>query len=406
MAAPSPAPPYTPRRRGVPVRGGRGGIGGRRPDHATGSPPGGHPAPAGLEVADLRRRWLPAAVCAAALAAGAGGVLASTGGRLPWLSGARGQTALGAGRAASPCGGEALREDNFPPLAGAAAQPALAAQPHAAAPPSSAAPGATDTRPQEFQPDEAAFAQLLQREGASVQMSVFRTHFNHASPSQAANIALVARKLTGQVVRPGAVFSYNGVVGPYSRANGYGWGRMFLGQRIVPSIGGGVCQGASTLYNAVLLADLPVVEQHFHGLTVPYLAPGRDATVADEGSLDFRFRNTTGGPLVLWSQAERRWLTIAIYGRRHPPQVVIHTEVLARRPFPTVVVRDAQLPAGSERVAAPGQDGVTARAWAVIEQPDGTQKRRDLGTHTYRPSPRVILRGPGAPSAAAPSAAG
>ena len=306
--------------------------------------------------------------------------------------------------AARPCGRTTSRPSR------GSALPALAASPPAAAPASPEAQGSTDGRPQEFQPDEAAFAQLLQREGASVQMSVFGTQFNHASPSQAANIALVARRLTGHVVRPGAVFSYNGLLAPYSRANGYGWGRMFLGQRIVPSIGGGVCQGASTLYNAVLLADLPVVEQHFHGLTVPYLAPGRDATVTDLGSLDFRFRNSTGAPLVLWSQAERRWLTIAIYGPRRPPEVVIHTEVLARKPFPTVVVRDPRLPAGSERVAAPGQDGVTARAWAVIQQPDGTQKRRDLGTHTYRPSPRVLLRGPGvrpgSPAPSTPSAAG
>gem|GEM_PF-2058949 len=333
-----------------------------------------------------RKKWI-AAVATVVLGAGAA---LSTVWHLQAGRAQPGATAASVAGGVQPCGGEALAEDYFPP------EPQLLA---IAPGGTSDAPGAADGRPEEFLPAEQAFAALQARDGATVQMSVFQTNFSHASPSQAANIALVARKLNGQVIPPGAVFSYNRAAGPYTEGGGYGWGRMFVGDRIVPTIGGGVCQGASTLYNVVLLADLPVVERHPHGLTVPYLAPGRDATVTESGGLDFRFRNNTGAPLLLWAQAKDRWLSIALYGRRQPPRVEVQTEVLARQPFQTVVVSDASLPPGTERVVASGQDGVRARAWLVVQGADGP-KKRDLGTHTYRPSPRVILRGPGLPQAA------
>ncbi len=332
----------------------------------------------------VEMHWKPWVATATVVFLGGGLVVTSL-----WSSYGGQQPQPGAAVAASlqPCGGEALAEDSFPP------EPQLLAT----VPPSPGgtadAPGTADGRSEDFLPDEQAFAALQAREGASVLMSSFRTNFSHASPSQAANIALVARRLNGQVVSPGTVFSYNRVVGPYTERGGYGWGRMFVGDRIVPTIGGGVCQGASTLYNVVLLANLPVVQRHPHGLAVPYLPPGRDATVTDSGGLDFRFRNNSGRPLLLWAQAKDRWLSIALYGHTEPPAVRIHTEVLSRQPFQTLFVSDPKLAPGTERVVAAGQDGVAARTWIVVSSPNGP-KTRDLGSHTYRPSPRIILRGP------------
>lgn len=275
-----------------------------------------------------------------------------------------------------PCGGEALHEDSFPAVAPAQASPAAPA------------PSAT------FIPNPETFGKLQAKEGATVEMSRFSTNFYHATPSQAANIALTAKRLTGKVVAPGAIFSYVRATGPFTAAGGYGWGRQFVGNRIVPSIGGGVCQGASTLYNAVLLANLQVVERHQHGLTVPYLPPGRDATVTDSGGLDFQFRNDTRWPVVLWAQTTDRMLTIAIYGRQAPPKVTIETNVLARFPFQTEYVRDPKLAAGEQQVAAPGQEGARSVTYEVIQWPDGKTERRLLSRDTYRASPRVILRGP------------
>lgn len=289
------------------------------------------------------------------------------------------RAAVARGVRSGPCGGTRLREQGFPRFAGLASPPT--------------APADAPTHPETFLPDAAAFAHVLEQAGTPIEMASYSTNFSHATPSQAGNIALVARRLTGRVLPAGATFSYNRALGPFTAAGGYGWGRMFVGDRIVPSIGGGVCQVASTLYNAVLLSNLSVVERHPHGLTVPYLPPGRDATVADSAGIDFRFRNSSGGPLVLWASAVDRRLTVRIYGRTPPPHVEIHTQILATRPYRTETVRDRHLPPGTSRVVAPGQDGATSRTWVVVTTPQGST-RRDLGITTYRPSPRVILRGP------------
>jgi len=88
---------------------------------------------------------------------------------------------------------------------------------------------------------------------------------------------------------------------------------------------------------------------------------------------------------------------VAIYGSAAPPPVHIETQVLSRRPFRTDVLADPDLPRGQEQVAAAGQEGATSRTWVVVEAAGGTV-RRYLGEDSYRPSPRVILRGTGAPA--------
>lgn len=219
------------------------------------------------------------------------------------------------------------------------------------------------------------------------------TTYHHASPSQALNIELTARRLNGTVLAPGQVFSYYARVGPYTAENGYGWGRAFVGDRIVPSVGGGVCQGASTLYAAVLRTGLRVLERHPHGLLVPYLPPGEDATVAGD-YLDFRFQNSSPGPVLITASARDRVYHLTIWGSVPGPEIVVKHQILERYPFRTIVRTDPALKPGEEKVVAPGQEGVKARTWLEIRTPDGWTTR-PLGIDRYRPSPRIVLVGPG-----------
>ncbi|MCY0885628.1 MAG: VanW family protein [Firmicutes bacterium] len=220
------------------------------------------------------------------------------------------------------------------------------------------------------------------------------TTYYHAIPSQARNIELLAQRLNGTVVEPGQVFNYYAVVGPYTAANGYGEGRMFVGCNIVPSIGGGVCQGASTLYSAILRTGLPVVERHHHSLTVPYLPPGEDATVAGD-YLNFRFRNNLRGPVLIGASAGNRHLTVAIWGPVQPPPIEVRHKVLKTFPYTTTRRVNPALKPGEERVIFPGQEGVTVESWLEIREPQGVV-RRPLGIDHYRPSPRVVEVGPSA----------
>lgn len=142
------------------------------------------------------------------------------------------------------------------------------------------------------------------------------------SPERRSNIVLASRLIRYRVVYPGQVFSFVAAVGPGTRAQGYLPAPTIQDGRMVPGLGGGVCQLSSTLYNAVRAAGLEVVERHHHGLAVHYVPPGRDATVVLPGEhppawlprLDFRFRNGLAHPVYLWA-AVRGWrLTVRVMG--------------------------------------------------------------------------------------------
>ncbi|WP_173677062.1 VanW family protein [Sulfobacillus sp. hq2] len=218
------------------------------------------------------------------------------------------------------------------------------------------------------------------------------TNYFHATPSQAKNIELAASRINGTVIQPGHIFSYYKVVGPYTAENGYGWGRAFVGDRIVPSVGGGVCQGSSTLYSALLRTGLPIIERHNHGLTVPYLPPGEDATVASD-YLNFQFRNNRSTPILLSAQAGQRHLTVKIWGASAGPEIIVHHKTLQTYPYRTIVRYNSKLKPGEEKILAPGQPGVRVETWLEIKEPQGT-RTKVIGIDHYRPSPRIIEKGP------------
>lgn len=233
-------------------------------------------------------------------------------------------------------------------------------------------------------------AQLAYEHGLHELLAQRTTNFHHASASQGKNMVVLANRLNGVVVKPGATFSYYRTVGPYTQENGFYWGRAFSGARIVPSMGGGVCQGASTLYSALLRTDLLIVERHQHSLTVPYLPPGEDATVAGT-YLNFQFKNSRSTPVMIAAAADlkQRYLTVAIWGKEPTPSISVRHQVLETYPFQTVRTCDKTLAGAASQVQSPGQPGAKVKTWAVTKTADGT-KEKYIGLDTYRPSPRIV----------------
>jgi vancomycin resistance protein VanW len=215
------------------------------------------------------------------------------------------------------------------------------------------------------------------------------TNYYHAKPSQAKNIELVAHRLNGIVLQPGEIFSYNKSVGPYTTENGFGWGRAFDGDRIVPSLAGGVCQGASTLYSALLHTSLHVVERHHHGMTVPYLPAGEDATVAESVHYDFRFQNNQTRPIRITAQAlpDKRFLTIAIWGAKPAEDILVHHHMFAEYPFETI--EKATPDHKSAKVLFPGQDGGIVDTQIEIHDQKSV-RNKIVSQDTYLPSPRIV----------------
>ena len=129
------------------------------------------------------------------------------------------------------------------------------------------------------------------------------------------NIALAASYLNDRIVKTGWEFSFNDTVGERTYAAGYQTAGVIINGRTEDGVGGGVCQVSSTLYNAVLLAGLTPTVRTAHFFPSTYVAPGRDATVAD-GQIDFKFRNDLPHNVYLLSSAGSSSMTVFVLGTR------------------------------------------------------------------------------------------
>lgn len=146
-------------------------------------------------------------------------------------------------------------------------------------------------------------------------LSDYTTHFDPNLKERTHNIKLAAKAIDGMLLKPGEEFSFNQTVGPRTVEAGYQMAMIIEGDKFVPGLGGGICQVSSTLYNAVRLASLRVIERSHHSLTVTYVPPGQDATVAYP-SLDFKFRNDSDGYLLIRSLVNSNTVAFSIYGNK------------------------------------------------------------------------------------------
>ena len=129
-------------------------------------------------------------------------------------------------------------------------------------------------------------------------LSSFSTKYNARDTDRTTNLKLAANKINGTVLMPGETFSYNQVVGARTIAAGYKEAPIYVQGQVVDGLGGGICQITSTLYNAVLFANLEIVERSNHQFVPSYVSASRDATVV-YGSIDFKFKNNRNYPIKL-----------------------------------------------------------------------------------------------------------
>ena len=127
------------------------------------------------------------------------------------------------------------------------------------------------------------------------------------------NLRRACESMNGLVLQPGEVFSYNDTLGPRTKENGYLRAGAYSGWVLVQSYGGGICQGSSTIYGAVLLADLEIVQRKNHGYAVSYVPYGLDATV-NWGGPDFQFRNNTHFPIKISAEVSDGLVKVTILG--------------------------------------------------------------------------------------------
>lgn len=181
------------------------------------------------------------------------------------------------------------------------------------------------------------------------------------------NIKKAAAKINGTELEPGASFDCNAVLGDRTAANGWKEATGIVNGSYEDEFGGGVCQVSSTLFNAVMMADLTVTERHPHSWPMGYVEIGRDATISTGGK-NFCFTNASSGKIYIsaWVDDEKKALSISIYGLPLPEgqRIEVASERTGSLPEPeTKVELDESLPEGTEQIVRAARQGQTSKTY-------------------------------------------
>lgn len=225
------------------------------------------------------------------------------------------------------------------------------------------------------------------------EMASFVTSLRGRTPAQIHNARLALASIDGAVIRPGATFSFNQAVGPWTADRGYEKALVSYDGELVRSWGGGVCQTSTTLYNAALAAGLEIIERHRHHWPPAYVPPGRDAAVAFS-NIDLRLRNTGEQPVTIAGSIEGDGLRVALIGgHAAAAPTAVCTKVRAVLRPQMVTLLDPTLPGGVRRIVNPGRPGFLVATYREVRQPNGHVRRTLISEDHYPAMNRVVRVG-------------
>lgn len=226
-------------------------------------------------------------------------------------------------------------------------------------------------------------------------LSTFSTKYDASNTPRTTNLKLAMNKLNGVVVSPGETFSYNKTLGKRTAEAGYREAGGFAGGRVVQTLAGGICQISSTLYDAVVYANLEIVERHNHMFLAGYVGAGKDATVV-YGAYDFKFKNTRKYPIMLKTSIGSGVARIDVFGIKEDVEyeVEISSKILSYTPFKVVRENDSSLAPGKERVAQNGMNGCKSITYKILKLNGKEVSRTVLSSDTYDPMNKIIKVGP------------
>jgi len=238
---------------------------------------------------------------------------------------------------------------------------------------------------------------MLFRDELAKYSTTFQTR-TQSEKNRMHNISLAASKFNNYILMPDEEFSFNKIVGPRNEKYGYKEAHVFINGRVEDGVGGGICQAVSTLYNAVLLSDLKVVERRNHSFIVTYVPLGQDAT-AYYGGTDLRFINTTGWPIKITAQVDNNKITVIFRGTKTQPDktVIISNKTLSRTPYKTKYVDDPTLAVGKIEKSQYGTDGYVVETYKTVKSGSTVISHTKLHTSRYNACDeefRVGIRNP------------
>ena len=227
-------------------------------------------------------------------------------------------------------------------------------------------------------------------------LSSFSTSFTSSNANRSTNISLCASKINGLVLMPGETFSFNQTVGKRTQAAGFKEATAYLNGKVVQEYGGGICQVSSTLYNAVLYANLEITERINHGYKPTYVKPGLDATVS-WGGPDFKFTNNRNYPIKIICDTSGKTLRIYIYGLKTDSDytVELDAQYISTVYAKTIYEKDSSLPSGTSKVIQNGSNGCKTATYKNLYDANGNLVSSEcISRDTYNPHNKIIAVGP------------
>lgn len=201
--------------------------------------------------------------------------------------------------------------------------------------------------------------------------------------------------LDGAFLYPGEEFSLNEHLAPWTEENGYYPAGTYVDGGVTDSLGGGICQVSSTLYNALLLAEIEIVERYPHSMSVGYVPLAADAALAGDYK-DLVYKNNTDAPIYVEAVYTEGAVTFNVYGhdtREEGRTIKYVSETISTTPIKTEVEKDKTKPSDYEKVVSEGHVGYVAKLWKYVYQ-DGEEVDKILvNTSSYRMSPKQVIKG-------------
>ena len=243
---------------------------------------------------------------------------------------------------------------------------------------------------------------ITEPEGSAEQLSEvkdllgsFSTSFSTSSAKRCMNVNSGAEHVNGTVLYPGESFSMYETVAPFTEENGYAMAGSYLNGEVVDSMGGGICQVSTTLYNAVLRAELEVTERYPHSMTVHYVELSEDAAIAGTYK-DFKFVNSTQAPIYIegYTSADKR-ITFNIYGKetRDKNRTISFESVTVEKVGGNTILReDGGQPLGY-KTSSKASTGYIAELYKVVKVNGVETERIKINKSTYKGSDRVVTYG-------------
>jgi vancomycin resistance protein YoaR len=218
-------------------------------------------------------------------------------------------------------------------------------------------------------------------------LGTYNTTYSTWNVPRSTNIARGVALCNGTLLYPGDVFSTLETITPFTAENGYLEAGSFANGQLVDTIAGGICQVSTTLYNAVMMAELRIVVRSPHSMMVSYVQPSFDAAIAESANMDFKFANDTDNPIYISGTTRNGRITFTIYGVETRPanrRIKYESEVLEYfYPESATIIQDPGQPIGYVQQNT-AYIGNRSQLWKIVEIDGQETSRERVNSSRYK----------------------